>query len=93
MSFSIYLVHLPIMGTFSGFMFIMLHRSMEDSAAFAVTFVSSLVLILIVSFIMNKFVDEKGIRLTQLIYKFFDDKILKRFRHLIPPGIISGSPK
>gem|GEM_PF-3312980 len=72
---------------------VMLHRSMEDSAAFAVTFVSSLVLILIVSFFVNKLVDEKGIRLTQLMYKLFDDKILRRFRHLIPPGIISGTPK
>jgi uncharacterized protein YggT (Ycf19 family) len=81
------------MGTFSGFMFVSLHRSMSDSAAFAVTFVSSLALILIVSFIMNRFVDEKGVRLTQSMYKLFNDKILKRFRHLIPPGVISGTPK
>lgn len=93
MSFSIYLVHLPIMGTFSGFMFIMLHRSMGDIAAFAVTFVSSLVLILAVAFIMNKFVDEKGIRLTQLMYDLFNDKILKRFKRLILQSIISGSLK
>ncbi len=93
MSFSIYLVHLPIMGTFSGFMFVSLHRSMNDSAAFAVTFVSSVVLILIVSFIMSRFVDEKGVRLTQSMYNLFNDRILKRFRHLIPPGVISGTPK
>lgn len=79
-SFSIYLIHLPIMGTFSGFMFITLRRSMSDTAAFAFTFVSSLVLILAASFIINKYVDEKGIKLTQLIYNLFNDKILKRIR-------------
>jgi len=93
MSFSVYLVHLPIMGTFSGFMFTVLHRSISDAAAFAVTFVSSVVLILIVSFFMNKFVDEKGIRLTQILYNLFNDKILKRLRRLIPPRALSGMLK
>lgn len=93
MSFSVYLIHLPIMGTFSAFIFTALRRNTSDTAAFAVTFVSSAALILIVSFIMNKFVDETGVRLTQMLYNLFNDKLLKRLMRLKPPRIISGTPK
>ena len=76
-SFSMYLIHLCVIGTFSSFLFIELLRYFDYNKSFAITFGLSLILIFTVSILINKCVDEKGVLLSHKMYQY----VKKRWWH------------
>lgn len=74
-SFSMYLIHLSIIGTFSSFLFLQLLKYYDYNISFSITFLTSLATILVVSVYVNKYVDEKGIRFSRLLYKYIQSKV------------------
>jgi peptidoglycan/LPS O-acetylase OafA/YrhL len=76
-SFPMYLMHLPVIGTFTCFLFLVLLKYFDYYTSFAVSFGFSIFLIFIVSFYVNKYIDEKGILFSHKLYKFVRSRLQK----------------
>lgn len=74
-SFSMYLIHLIILSSFSSYLFIKLTPYFSYNVNFIITFCSSTILIIIISYLMYKYVDEKGIHFSYYVH----NKIRKSF--------------
>ncbi|WP_427137213.1 acyltransferase family protein [Psychrobacillus psychrodurans] len=68
-SFSMYLLHFIILFSFSGYLSIKLSRFLPYHINFILTFACSITIILIISKIFAKFVDQKGISFSKVIYE------------------------
>lgn len=76
-SFPMYLVHLPIIGTFSCFLFLVSLKYFNYYASFAVSFGFSIISIFIASVFINRYIDKKGILLSHKLYKYIRNKLQK----------------
>ncbi|MEK4196131.1 acyltransferase [Paenibacillus sp. FSL L8-0323] len=73
-SFSMYLLHLILIGSLSSYIFILLIDHVSYSVAVMISFVSTVPILLILSHFMYKYVDKQGIKLANSIYnRFFKD--------------------
>jgi peptidoglycan/LPS O-acetylase OafA/YrhL len=77
-SFSVYVLHRIIICSFSSWLFIQLYDSMSYLMAFMITFITSMVLIIMTSYIFYKTVDLNGIKLSKYIYKCIINMLNKR---------------
>lgn len=74
-SFTMYLTHAIILGSISSFVFIEFVNRLSYSAAVLSAFLIYLVVVLIIAHIMNKYVDNTGIRISSYIY----NKLMKKY--------------
>jgi len=71
-SYSMYLIHLLILGTFSSYLYLKLQPYLSHSINFVITFLISIILIVLLSSAFYKYVDKSGIKLSEFIYnKYF----------------------
>lgn len=68
-SFSMYLLHFIILGSFSSFIFLQLHPFLSYGMAFLVTFFTSIGLIFLVSYGMYVHIDRRAVYLSKLLYQ------------------------
>ncbi|MFB0844668.1 acyltransferase family protein [Paenibacillus oleatilyticus] len=74
-SFSLYLLHLLVMGSFSCFLFLLLKDSFSYNITAIIMFIPSLVLIIWLSYLMTIYIDEPSIKLSNKIGKTIQAKI------------------
>ncbi len=67
-SFSMYLIHVLLIGSLSSAIFLQLYPSMGYFPATAVTLVATLVVCFVASYLMTRFMDEKGIQVSKYIF-------------------------
>ncbi|MEK3985231.1 acyltransferase [Paenibacillus sp. FSL K6-3166] len=67
-SFSMYLLHVIIIGSFTSYMFIKLVNYLSYSTSFIISFIASLPLMLIGSYLIYKYVDKNGIKIANYLY-------------------------
>jgi len=84
-SFPMYLVHLSIIGTFSCFLFLTLLKHMNYNTSFIISFFLSIALILFLSVLVNRYIDEKGIMLTHTFYTYLKNGLQKLRKSAAPP--------
>ncbi|MDB5134935.1 MAG: Peptidoglycan/LPS O-acetylase OafA/YrhL, contains acyltransferase and SGNH-hydrolase domain [Mucilaginibacter sp.] len=70
-SFAMYLIHVPVLQSFSSFLFIKNMTIFSYNVSFLIGFILSLVLIFFASYIMTIYVDKKSLTASQSIYKRF----------------------
>lgn len=70
-SFSMYALHVVIIGSFSCAVFLMLHPHMDYNSAAGLTFAATLPLVLFSGWLTDKFIDQPGVTLSQKIQKKF----------------------
>jgi peptidoglycan/LPS O-acetylase OafA/YrhL len=70
-SFSLYLLHPLIIGSFSCFVFLKLSESMAYNSAVAVVFLLSMALCLPLSWLMTKYIDVPGTNFSKYVYERF----------------------
>ncbi|WP_167851992.1 acyltransferase family protein [Hymenobacter elongatus] len=70
-SFSLYLLHFPVLGSFSSAVFLALQAQFTYATSVALTILASLPVLLLVSYAMYRLVDLPGIRLAQWLYDTF----------------------
>lgn len=75
-SFSMYLIHLLVIGTFSSAFFVFLHSHLQYSLAVLITSLVSILIILIVSYPIYKYIDLKGIKISKIISNFILSKLI-----------------
>lgn len=76
MSFSMYIIHFIIINSFSSFIFINAMKYMSYNNAFLVTFSISLTFILFCSYLVYKYIDLTGIKLSKYLFvKYFRKNI------------------
>jgi len=68
-SFSIYLLHALVLGSFSSYLFLRLKDGMPYISAVLVSFGAAIPIIFIAAWLLTKYVDIPGIRLSQWIYE------------------------
>lgn len=69
-SYSIYLVHFPILLSFSTFLYIVAYRyGFSNAIAIPINLVSTLTVIIIIAILFNKYFDKGSIRLSKTIFK------------------------
>lgn len=68
-SFSLYITHIIVLGTFSSFLFLVLINQTNYFAAFLLTFIPSLAVIFLVAHWYTKLVDERGTRFSRILEK------------------------
>ncbi|WP_346935298.1 acyltransferase [Clostridium sp.] len=68
-SFSMYLIHLIIICSFSGALFTSTLPYLSYNKAFILTFVVSMILIFIISYYYCKYVDDTAVKLSSYVYK------------------------
>jgi Predicted acyltransferases len=69
-SFSIYIIHFCIMGSFSSYLFAKLSKYLNYSGTFIITFILSFVLIYSISILITDYVERYGITLSNKIYNY-----------------------
>lgn len=67
-SFSLYLLHPLVMGTFSSFLFLGIHNLMSYGQAVAIVWVATGLVCFLVSWLMTKYIDGPGVQLSKYIY-------------------------
>jgi peptidoglycan/LPS O-acetylase OafA/YrhL len=74
-SFSLYLVHALVLGSFSCFLFLQFHQVLGYNLAVVATLIPSLLLIVWFSYLMAHYVDQKSVTVSKAIYsKWFANK-------------------
>jgi len=68
-SFTMYLLHFLILGTFSSFLFLKLQTMMGYVQAVALTFVLSIPVIFAAAYVMYRYIDKNTMKLSQFIYE------------------------
>ncbi len=68
-SFSIYLIHLPIIGSFSSYIFVRLCEYTSYKVNFLITVSLSMIIIVILSIGMTYYIDKTGIQFSKKIYE------------------------
>lgn len=68
-SFSLYLLHPLLLGSFSSSLFLKLYRGMGYNKAALAVFGATTVVLILASWVMAKYVDQFGIRLAQRVYE------------------------
>jgi peptidoglycan/LPS O-acetylase OafA/YrhL len=68
-SFSLYLIHLIFICSFSSYIFVFFKSFVKYNTAFALTFVLSLPLLMTASWVVYKLVDSKSVLLSKILYK------------------------
>lgn len=76
-SFGIYLIHFPILASFSCWLFNNLYPSFNYHLSFVVTLIGSLVVIIVSSFLITKYVDEPSILFSRRLYEFLKSAFLR----------------
>ena len=72
LSFSIYVIHLAILGSFSSWLYLNLIKVIPYILSVLVTLICSMLVIYLVSLLIYKYIDTNGIKLSNLIYtKYF----------------------
>lgn len=74
-SFSLYLVHFPILASLSFFLFDKLIDKFSYKISFVITFIISVTFTILVAYFMYKLVDKKAIYLSKWIYKKYFQKV------------------
>ncbi|SFF07879.1 acyltransferase family protein [Spirosoma endophyticum] len=80
-SFSMYLIHVLILKSFSSYLFIYLQRIFSYNWSFLFQCIPSFLLIIVISHMMTNYVDEKSILLSKLFYKKYflnDNSVLSK---------------
>jgi peptidoglycan/LPS O-acetylase OafA/YrhL len=73
-SFSMYLIHMIVIGSLSSYLFLVLNRSLSYDLSFVIVFAVSLIVIFLVSNLVSRYVDEKGILLSRRVYLYVKGK-------------------
>lgn len=68
-SFSLYLLHFIILGSFTSYLFLVLQPLMSYAAAFSITFILSSILTFTLSYVAYLYVDMKSVRFAHLAYE------------------------
>ncbi len=68
-SFSFYLIHPLIIGSFSCYMFLHLYGMLSYNYTVALVFIATIILCFGVSWLMTRYVDEQGIKLSKYLYE------------------------
>jgi peptidoglycan/LPS O-acetylase OafA/YrhL len=76
-SFSLYLLHPLILGTFSSFVFLKLYTHWGYNHSVAIVFILTLGILLASSWLMAKYIDANGIKLANYLYQRFVKKTNK----------------
>ncbi|RYU77709.1 acyltransferase family protein [Hymenobacter persicinus] len=71
MSFSLYLLHFPVLGSFASTVFLRLYPHLSYHASAALTALATLPVLALTSYAMYRLVDKSGIRLAQWLYDRF----------------------
>lgn len=69
-SFSIYLVHVLVLSSFSCYLFLILYPHLSYLLSFIIIFILSIPLIIFVAYFVTKYIDRPGIRFSYLVYDF-----------------------
>jgi len=70
-SFSLYLIHLPLIGSFSSILFLALIKRLSYTEAVVIDVIVSLVLFLALSSFYTRFVDERAIQFSRRLEQFY----------------------
>lgn len=68
-SFSMYLIHFMILGSYASYLFIKLNESFGYRTSFILTFIPTLVIVITAAYLYAKYVDEKAISFSKTIYR------------------------
>jgi len=68
-SFSMYLIHVLVLQSFSSFLFLKLQASFGYNISFLFVFFPSVALILLLSYVMTIYVDKKSLNIAHFVYK------------------------
>ena len=74
-SFSLYLLHVPLISSFGSYILLRTHSQIGYNQSVLLVFVSSSILLLFVSWLMTKYIDEGGVRLAHKVYERYIKKI------------------
>lgn len=73
-SFSIYVIHLAIMGSISSSLFLYINRYLTYNISAVISIIISSIFIYIIAKLMHKYIDYNGVKLSNTIYiKFFNN--------------------
>ncbi len=75
-SFSLYLLHPILIGSFSAGLFLQLYETYGYNQSALIVFISTIALLLPVSWLMAKYVDQFGIRLAKKVYEYVKRPVL-----------------
>ncbi|MFF2908384.1 acyltransferase family protein [Paenibacillus sp. NPDC057934] len=70
-SFSLYLIHVIVIGSFTSYIFVLLNERMAYSISVFISIILSIPLLAILSYLMYKYVDKKGIEISGKLYNRF----------------------
>jgi len=77
-SFSMYLLHILIISSFSSYLFIQLTHHLSYKLAFLISFALSLPLLFLLAYLFHKYIDAKAVKYSQTIYeKLWQNKKLE----------------
>lgn len=68
-SFSMYLLHFVVLGSFSSFLFTKLYPAFSYNTAVGISFLSSLPLIFLLSYLSQRFIEKGALNLSQVVYE------------------------
>jgi len=74
-SFAMYLLHFIILGSFSSFVFLKMQPLVPYAGAVIISFILSVALIFVTSYLMYRFVDKQAVKLSHLVYERVFKKI------------------
>ena len=74
-SFSLYLLHVLVLGSFTSYLFLQFKQMYSYNTAVLLAFIPSLVLLIVLSYLMTNYVDKGSVRISKVIYnKWFASK-------------------
>ena len=79
-SFSFYLLHPLIIGTFSSYLFLQLHERWAYNASVSVVFAATLAVCFLCSWLMTKYIDMPGTRLSKYLFRRYIDNSAEEFK-------------
>ncbi len=73
-SFSLYLLHVPLISSFGSYLLIRTHNQIGYNQSVLLVFVTTAILLLFVSWLMTKYIDEGGVKLAHRVYERYIKK-------------------
>ena len=74
-SFSLYLLHPLVIGTFSSFLFLHIFGSMGYHTAVLIVWLATIIVCFLLSYLMTKYIDDNGVKASKYIYnRYFKSK-------------------
>ena len=87
-TFSLYLIHLPILYTFTTGVFLLLHAHFSYSVSVGISLLLSIPLLVVVTILFEKYVDVPAIKVGSKLAYLYHDKTKKNFLRLLKEKVI-----